>query len=541
LCLKTDRSLLNKLRRAEGAGYQAENHETCLDGTRTAELERINKWEQDEKARVVYWLGGPAGSGKSTIAKTFAGHSAEKGRLGGSFFCSRDVQDRCNIRLIFPTLAYQLAYHSPEFRDALIPFLRDNPDVCSDSLDRQLYNLIVRPLQLTKIRTTIVIDALDECEDNLGQPASAILSLLGRYINSMDSVKFFITGRPEPPIRSGFRLPLLRPQTEVLLLHEVEHTFVDRDIDLYLRNCLSRIVAERSQWDLTVPWPGDKEIKVTIEKCSGLFIVASVIIKFVSSPDDNPEERLEVITSNPDSTIIEGRSGIDGTYDNVLLQAVKAIGVDRPELYVNLRLVVGSIVVVFNPLSCESLAAILDMPVDKVRTSLRRLHSIFIVPDSRSMPIRVCHKSLADYLQDESRCKDTRFYINPSILHLELGLRCLRLMNISLRKNMCGIPRYVMNAEIHDIDARRKKHIGEGLEYGCRSWAKHLRLASRDDDNATHVIKSLKEFFGHHLLEWLEVLSIVGDLRCAVHSLRDVTAWLVDVSVSPFFFHFDVH
>jgi hypothetical protein len=211
---------------------------------------------------------------------------------------------------------------------------------------------------------------------------------------------------------------------------------VDGDIELYLRKSLS-IITERSRCNLTNPWPKDEDIHVIILKCSGLFIVTYVISEFVSSLDDDPEEQLKTITSNPDSTAIEGRSGIDGTYDHILLQASKAIGEDKPKSYANLRLVVGSIVVVFNPLSCASLAVILDMEVDKVGTALRRLHSIFIVPDSESKPIRICHKSLADYLEDGERCRDPRFHINSSDLHLELGLRCLRLMNLGLKKNIC--------------------------------------------------------------------------------------------------------
>jgi NACHT domain len=499
-------------------------------------LEQIYKWEKDEKARAIYWLRGPPGSGKSTIAVALAGHSANEGRLGGSFFCSRDFQDRSNIRLIFPTLSYQLAHHLPEFKAALIPVIRENPDVYNDSLDRQFYNLIVHPLQLAKIHTAIIIAALDECEYHL--PTSAILSLLSRYIDALRLVKFFITSGPEPPIRSGFFLPLLQPQAEVFLLHEVEQK--SEDIELYLRTRLSRIVPKRSPCNLTVPWPGDEEIKLMIEICSGLFIVASIIVKYVSSRFYDPEERLKKITSNLLNSVLEGESVLDRTYDIVLIEGFK-IGINETDVHVDLQLVVGSIVVVFDPLSCASLAAILGIEKSRVRTVLGPLHSIFTIPDTESEPIRNRHPSLADYLQDKNRCKDTRFYINPLDLHFELGLRCLRLMNNSLKKNICKLPRYTMNAEIDDLDERRMEYIGDGLEYGCKWWAKHLRLASRDGENVKRVIESLEDFFEHHLLQWLEVLSIVGDLRCAVYSLHDVTSWLVDVSVSSFFFCLDVH
>jgi hypothetical protein len=105
-------------------------------------------------------------------------------------------------------------------------------------------------------------------------------------------------------------------------------------------------------------------------------------------------------------------------------------------------------------------------------------------------------------------------------------------MKASLKKNICDLPPYVMNEDIDDLDARREKHIGRGLEYACRSWANHLRFASSDGDDVEHAVELVDYFFKHQLLSWLEVLSIVGDMRCAVYSLRDVKCWFVHVSVA---------
>ena len=59
------------------------------------------------------------------------------GRLGGSFFCSRDFKDRRDLRYIFPTLAVQLAYGYQEIRSILVPFLRTNPGIVHESLYNQ--------------------------------------------------------------------------------------------------------------------------------------------------------------------------------------------------------------------------------------------------------------------------------------------------------------------------------------------------------------------------------------------------------------------
>jgi hypothetical protein len=191
----------------------------------------------------VFWMNGPAGTGKSTIARTFAEISFFDGRLGASFFCSRDFRDRSDLQVIFPTLAFQLAQRYPEFREQLIQALWTDPDVGRGSLSSQLEKLIIGPLKATEIRTLIVIDALDECKDK--EPTSALLSVLSRFVHEIPKVKIFVTGRPEHPIQEGFRLESLRPITDVLKLHDVDRSSVDEEIRVYLRTRLTKLKKRR--------------------------------------------------------------------------------------------------------------------------------------------------------------------------------------------------------------------------------------------------------------------------------------------------------
>ena len=75
-----------------------------------------------------------------------------------------------------------------------------DPQITHDSLYNQMDKLFVRPLKSSRISTVIIIDALDECKDE--QPASAMLSVLERFVTEIPNVKFFVTGRPEPRIQS---------------------------------------------------------------------------------------------------------------------------------------------------------------------------------------------------------------------------------------------------------------------------------------------------------------------------------------------------
>src|SRR5258705_7550002 len=113
----------------DGAGYSAGNRQGCLRGTRRDVLLQLEHWLKDEQDQHVFWLNGLAGTGKSTIAQTFAETCFANGDLGASFFCSRDFEDRSTLHTIFPTLALQLAYQYPQFQKELLKLLRSKLDV----------------------------------------------------------------------------------------------------------------------------------------------------------------------------------------------------------------------------------------------------------------------------------------------------------------------------------------------------------------------------------------------------------------------------
>ena len=142
---------------SDDAGYCSGNRQGCLRGTRRDVLLQLENWLKDEQDHRVFWLNGLAGTGKSTIAQMFAEISFADGDLGASFFCSRDFEDRSNFQMVFPTLAFQLAYRYPPFRGQLLQVLRANPGVGQESLCSQMEKLIINPLETTSIQTLIVI------------------------------------------------------------------------------------------------------------------------------------------------------------------------------------------------------------------------------------------------------------------------------------------------------------------------------------------------------------------------------------------------
>ena len=510
------------------AGYLCGNRQRCLKGTRKEVLLQIERWLTDEGDHRIFWLNGLAGTGKSTIAQTFAEISFADGKLGASFFCSRDFEDRSNLQAIFPTLAFQLAYRYPRFREELLRILEVNPDVGRETLSSQVEKVIVRPFTAAKIPTLIVIDALDECKDH--EPASALLSVLSRYVLEIPEVKFFITGRPEPPIREGFRLESLRPITDVLKLHDVKRSSVDEDIKLYLRTCLTDIRKTRSDCEFPEEWPSLYDINLLCKMAGGLFIYASTVIKFVASKYHVPTERLDLIILRSQGAAHEG--GIDFIYTQILELAFQDADPGEQDLYFRFRNVVGAVLLVFHPLSRKDLSTLLGNcgTPSKISTTLRFLHSLLDIPDCEDEPIRVFHKSFPDFLTDHTRCKDDRFFADPVVHHEEILFSCLALMKKRLKKNICNLDDYVFLSEVEDLSARKEACIGSSLVYACRFWTRHLARIPGDGPHAKRIHEAIDEFFAKRLLCWIEVLSTVGHLGAAVHATNEIRRWYISVS-----------
>ena len=522
-----DLDILAKLEPVRNAGHQAGHHDKCLPGTRQSVLQDIMHWATDPRNQNLFWLNGLAGTGKSTIAQSFSEAIASKRFLGASFFCSRDYINRRELKNIFPTLAYQLACRYPHFRNHIVTVIKKDPTLAHNSLISQLENLLVNPLSEAEVSCVIVIDALDECIDD--QPASAILSVLGRFAKQLPLVKFFITGRPEPRIRTGFRLPLLEPITQIFLLHEVGLSSVGNDIQLYLTQMLAAISKRRSDLDLPDPWPRDGEILALTKKSSGLFIFASTLVRFIESEHHDPSERLQLVLLKESGTTHEGRAGIDSLYSQVLLLAFS--DARGSEVFANVRRVLGAIVLAFNPLSRRDLSKILGVSTTIVSTTLRHLHSVILVPADEHKEIRIFHKSFPDFLQDENRCTDRRFCIDPETHHGYMVLGSLELVK-KLKRNPCSLPPFTMNRDAPDLPQLLDERLGGAVRYACRYWARHLELSPNSGDHVHQVAISVTAMLGS-APPWIEVMSLNNDLEEVIHSMHGLLHWRDTVSYHP--------
>jgi len=446
------------------------------------------------------------------------------GQLGASFFCSRDFEDRSNLHFIFPTLAVQLARKYAEFRSILVPLAQSDPGVAYESLYHQMDKLIVEPLRECGISTVIIIDALDECKDD--EPASAILSVLGQFVSEIPKVKFFLTGRPEPRIREGFRLPLLANATDIFVLHEVEAALVSNDIRRFLNHSFLEIAKRR---DGLGGWPTEEQLDLLCERAGGLFIYAVATVKFIDNQNDNPRKRLDFLLRSPENSAHEGKAKLkmNTTLDSLCMMILQeAFGDDDPRNDPRIRSVLGAVILAANPLPPSTIAAFLGLDTDDVFPLLSSFHSLLILQQDVNHPVRSFHKSFPDFLVDPARCINPRFHVSPPDHHSELVIGCLDLMNRMLKKNMFGFPDGSTNDEADGLRKRAEGNIDHGLRYACESWHTHLVDANTVPAHTAKITSVLRQFLEQKFLFWLEVLSILGTVRNAVDALEVARKWL---------------
>ncbi|GCB27637.1 vegetative incompatibility protein HET-E-1 [Aspergillus awamori] len=500
---------------AEFGTYMDQHEEECLPGTRKELLLDIRDWAVSDRGKCIFWLNGLAGTGKSTISRTVAKDLQEQGLLGASFFFKRGEGDRGNAARFFPTIVQQLSTRIPELRAAILQAIRDNPRISTKPLKEQFEELIHRPLHSLDqpssqtSRLVVVVDALDECDrdDDIG----VILQLLPRVqdVNSL-RLRFFITSRPELPLRSGFNAIDHRD----LILHEVPRPIIERDISMFVNR---KLVSIRHKRSLSSDWPGSVNTQILVTMSVPLFIFAATICRLFEDYNLDPAQCLTEILKYRNE-----ESKLDGTYLPVLNRLVSEYrGERQKQLVQEVREVVGTIILLESSLSVTSLSKLMGISAPLINIRLNSLHSVLYIPNNDMLPVRLFHQSFRDFLLDPSTREKTPFWVNEKEMNQMLFTSCLSVMRENLKKNICNLGSY--GTKRSDIDLKSIGHyILPELQYSCRYWIHHLARSKDPVSQVNDILAFLKE----HLLHWFEamgILGIISEAIIAVDSLVQLT------------------
>ncbi|KAF6783480.1 vegetative incompatibility protein het-e-1 [Colletotrichum sojae] len=498
-----------------------QNSSKCESGTRIRIRETIHHWANDSSAEPLFWLSGPAGTGKSTIARTVADSFAGEKRLVAGYFFKRGEQGRNDTARLFPTLAMQLAGAIPSFKGHLRKSLYDidRDAVEKKCLEVQFEKLLWVPLKdlpsidANQVSKVIIIDALDECDRLEHLPR--VLSLLSKLCNiTTVRLRVLFTSRSAPKIIDAFD-PFLRRKTVCSLeLYRQFSEDTKTDIQTFLKTRFADIKTKRRVQEN--PWPAVKDLDRLVELATSpepLFIYAATLCRFVYDEQRprNPKNQLKLWLKQCE----DHQSQLHQMYDPILSQVF--LGSEEADSNQQLQFL-GTLVLVATPLSPAALAALLEIDMDDVNWWLPELHAVLDIPAEPNSPIRLLHKSFSDFLLDPKDSSHRDYGIDATETHAMLVVKCIQCMRAGLKRDICGLQKLATSKE--EIEKQViAAHIPADLEYASLYWVYHLQRSGRSLES------DVCTFLYEHFLHWLEALALLGkvsDGAFAMTQLLDI-------------------
>jgi WD40 repeat protein len=219
----------------------------------------------------------------------------------------------------------------------------------------------------------------------------------------------------------------------------------------------------------------------------------------------------------------ENQMHLDALYAHMLFACVDS---ERNKA----RKLLGAAVLLNGHSTPALLATLLELPPQEVITLLQTFVDARLLTTATPLDfitettsLRLCHDSLRGFVVDPHRCPVKVYLVSPADYHEALLDRCLSLLNEHLRQDICEIRNPgLANADVPDLPARIGRSVTEALRYACVSWPVHLVGSSSLSGT---VSAALLDFCAKHLLHWLEVLSLLGELMPAEGHLPKMIAW----------------
>ncbi len=370
----------------------------CHEHTREAVLEEIFDWITQDEGRTAWiaWLNGAAGAGKTAICQSVAEICITRGILVASFFFFRTDGTRNSLDYLVATLGYQLIQLLPEAKTLVMRAIETNPLIFEQAFEAQLDALIVQPLLTLSLATTLllIVDGVDECNGHASQ--IGLIRTVVRLLSSKKlSVIVLFASRNENQITMAFNAKEV--EGILLPLRLDDNYFPHHDIRVFLRDRFNEVKATHPfKQRLDQNWPAPAHLREIVNKSSGQFIYASVVINFVSDPMSYPAAQLEIVRGLRPTGRSTPFAQLDALYCHIFSQVN-----DLPNV-----LDLLAYIIFVKPLSLKWPLHFLQLTEDDAQSILAPLTPI-LVCNLEKDAITFLHASLPDFLLDQTRSRST--------------------------------------------------------------------------------------------------------------------------------------
>ncbi|KAL2859878.1 WD40 repeat domain-containing protein [Aspergillus lucknowensis] len=398
--------------------------------------------------------------------------------------------------LILRSLIYMLVRQQPN----LILYLREkydtNPMLFEGgntfySLSAIFDNMIQNS---THAMTYLLVDALDECETDLPD----LLKLIARTKSmSAAQVKWIVSSRNRDDIEQ--ELDFGEKETKLSL--ELNANHISNAVAAYINYKVSRLTPLQRNGILL-----EQVKEQLLRKSDGTFLWVALMVQEMQKCRRSIA-MVELLERTP--------QGLIPLYDRMLQQMQLFEGADR-----ELCMLVLSIVAIgYRPLHLRELCLVAGL--HKQRYGLDDLKDIVGMCGSfltiRDNYVYLIHQSAKDYLGDV-KVAATIFPSTPSAIHHRIFRESLQNLSANMHRNIYNLNLDNPGISVSEIATFRPDPDPlSDLRYSCTYWLDHLSEAI---PTSADPLKATLDFFRKHLLHWLESLSLIGEMRHGILSLR---------------------
>ena len=435
---ETDDKVLRNLVKSEFRGDIEYYVQRFQAGTREWVFDRVQNWLDDRSSQNrVMVITGNAGMGKSVISAVICKRMQETGRLSGSHFCQCNNVRYCKPQLMIQSLACQLSYVLPEFKQALVEQLSRNLGTDLNNMGvEELFALIFKePLSAVGDpgrNMLMVIDGLDESEY---QGRNKLLDVIADQFCKLPSwIRFVVTTRPALNIAE--KLKHLKP---VEIKSNDEQNL--EDVRVF---CLKRL-------ELVVKLENVGEfVQKLVSKSEGLMLYAHFLLLSIAENASILHEG-DLVDSLP--------SGISSVYHSYFKRLERELLEEldvKEEHFLNL---LSAITASREPLPVGFVSKVLvqstNSPLTR-RKVLRILDSVSVLLPIRDECLTVIHKSVQDWLTDISSYGEHEFIVDESEGHRILAALCIDELENVKRKGVhyvrfSATERYALYHGVHHM------------------------------------------------------------------------------------------
>ena len=450
--------------------YDDQGKPPCDDDTRVDILADILAWVNDvsSESRNFFWMTGDPGCGKSAITASLARYCKDAGILWAQFFINRNNESTTNPRVYFPSIARQIADHSPNkaVEKAVYDILKAKPSLLDGMSLDQARALFVQVVEIAcdldrRKPVVIVIDGLDETSRKSLKDTATIFSKLFKEMKRPNA-KVFISSRTDNEITKPFYRSLQSNKDHVVHLHlDTSDPSCMEDISRYLSRNLQRLVEE---WDLNGQvWPGRERFEKLCHRAAGLFIWAVTVVRFF-------EEQLRLyghdcLDGLLDAISAEGMEDVSNLYQTILnLTFTSNVKSNRNAwAHETFRWVVGFIIALKEPLPLGDVGELLDLrytstsnPINSILHFTSNLRTVLVAGTDEITKDTVprLHKSFVEFITSAEA--NEQFRIDLDVVNVEIAVKCLRLVSRLKNKD------------------ERSRILPASVRYAIQNWSRHL-------------------------------------------------------------------